>query len=186
MSDTETPAGWYPSPTSPGAEQYWDGNAWTDQLRPPTPTPAAPMQQTAAASVRAGRVGLPAGVAAANPWMRLLGYVLEIILITVTLGIGWLIWAATTASNGQTPAKKLLKLRVIGSETIRPVGFGKMFWMRGILAGFIASIAISLTLGVLIFMPFWDKRNQNIWDKISGTYVVTDEDDAWGLNPDLR
>ena len=36
-----------------------------------------------------------------------------------------------------------------------------------------------LTLGVLLFMPFWDKRNQNLWDKVSNTFVVTDPNDAW-------
>ncbi len=134
----------------------------------------------------AGRVGLPAGVAAANPWMRLVCYLLEGILITVTLGIGWLIWAATTASSGQTPAKRLMKLRVIGSETMRPVSFGKMFWLRGLLAGFVAGFAIPISIGILLLMPFWDKRNQNLWDKVSGTYVVSDPSDAWGMSPDLR
>jgi len=87
------------------------------------------------------------------------------------------------AGTGQTPAKRLLGQRVISANTMRPVGFGKMFWVRGILAGFIASIAITMTFGVLLFMPFWDKRNQNLWDKISTTYVVTDPNDAWNLKP---
>ncbi len=134
----------------------------------------------------AGPVGLPAGVAAANPWMRLVCYLLEGILLTVTFGIGWLIWAATTASTGQTPAKRLMKLRVIGSETMRPVSFGKMFWLRGLLAGIVASFAIPISFGILLLMPFWDKRNQNLWDKVSGTYVVSDPANAWAMSPDLR
>lgn len=129
---------------------------------------------------------LPQGVGVANPWLRLGSYLLESLLATVTLGIGWVIWAAMTASSGQTPAKRLLRLRVIGADTGRPVGFGKMFWMRGLIAGLVAGFAIPLTLGVLVFMPFWDKRNQNLWDKVSGTYVVNDPDDAWNTRPDLR
>lgn len=31
------PAGWYPTPE--GQERYWDGDAWTDQMREATPTP---------------------------------------------------------------------------------------------------------------------------------------------------
>jgi hypothetical protein len=27
------PSGWYPAPDTPGQERYWDGQAWTDQLR---------------------------------------------------------------------------------------------------------------------------------------------------------
>jgi hypothetical protein len=35
----QAPAGWYPDGS--GNERYWDGSAWTEQLR--TPTPPAPM-----------------------------------------------------------------------------------------------------------------------------------------------
>lgn len=137
------------------------------------------------AATVAGGVGLPAGVTSANPWLRLGAYFVEGILMLVTLGIGWIIWAAMIAGNGQTPAKKIMGLRVIDSSTIRPVGMGKMFWMRGLVAGFVAGIAIPITLGILLLMPFWDKRNQNLWDKISSSYVVSDPDDAWGTTPNL-
>ena len=33
MADESAPAGWYPDEAS-GGERYWDGAAWTDQLRP--------------------------------------------------------------------------------------------------------------------------------------------------------
>lgn len=106
--------------------------------------------------------------------------------MVVTLFIGWIIWAAMTGGTGQTPAKRLLKLRVISADTLRPVGIGKMFWVRGLLGGIVAQFAIVFTLGVLLFMPFWDKRRQNIWDKVSNTYVVSDANDAWNTKPDLR
>ena len=142
--------------------------------------PAAPNMGTAVGA------SLPNGVAAANPGLRLGSYLLESVLLTVTLGIGWVIWATMTAPTGQTPAKKLLKLRVISADTLQPVGLARMFWVRGLLAGIVASFAISFTLGILAFMPFWDKRRQNIWDKVSGTYVVTDPLDAWATKRDLR
>jgi uncharacterized RDD family membrane protein YckC len=129
---------------------------------------------------------LPPGIAVASPWVRFGSYVLEGLLAIVTLGIGWLIWASMTAGTGQTPAKKLLHLRVIGADTIRPVGFAKMLFMRGIVAGWVANIAILFTLGILLFMPFWDKRHQNIWDKVSSTYVVSDPNDHWATKPVLR
>ena len=53
-----------------------------------------------------------------------------------------------------------------------------MFWMRGLVAGVVGNIAIVFTLGIILLMPFWDKRNQT-WDKISSTYVVHDPNDAW-------
>lgn len=129
--------------------------------------------------------GLPSGVSVASPWIRLGSYFVEAILMVVTLGIGWLIWAAMIAGSGQTPAKRVMKLRVIDTSSLRPVGFAKMFWMRGFVAGFVAGFAITFTLGILLFMPFWDKRNQNIWDKVSSTYVVSDPLDAWNTKPNL-
>lgn len=149
----------------------------------PGPTTSLPMSAPVAASATPS---LPPGVRPASPWARLGAYLLEGVLIFVTLGIGWAIWATMTAPTGQTPAKKLLNQRVVSSDTLRPVGFGRMFWVRGLLAGFVAGIAIALTLGILLLMPFWDRRKQNIWDKISGTYVVLDSEDAWGTRPDLR
>ena len=38
---------------------------------------------------------LPAGVTAASPWTRLGAVILESLLVVVTLGIGWVIWALT-------------------------------------------------------------------------------------------
>ena len=97
---------------------------------------------------------------------------------SVTLGIGWLIWAAIIAGQGQTPAKHLLNLRVIRVGTLQPVGFARMFWMRGFVAGLVGFILLPLTLGIIVFMPLWDPHHQNIWDKVSGTYVVNDPFDV--------
>jgi hypothetical protein len=29
-----TPAGWYPDPSTPGTQRYWDGVAWTNSVMP--------------------------------------------------------------------------------------------------------------------------------------------------------
>lgn len=151
------------------------------------PQPAGPGPYGVASPSLAPRAqGLPPGVHAASPWLRFGSYLLEGLLAAVTLYVGWIIWALIIGGEGQTPAKKLLGMRVIGADSLRPVGLGRMFWVRGLLGGLVASFAIVLTLGVLLFMPFWDKRNQNLWDKVSNTYVVTDPQNAWGRKPDLR
>jgi uncharacterized RDD family membrane protein YckC len=163
-------------------EGWWqasDGKWYPPDPPAATPTPAGHASPVAVNAA----VPLPAGVASANPWIRLGSYLLEAVLMTVTLFIGWLIWAAMIGGTGQTPAKKLLGLRVIRADSIQPAGLGRMFWMRGILAGFIAYFATLVTVGIILFMPFWDKRNQNLWDKISTTYVVTDPNDAWNTRP---
>jgi uncharacterized RDD family membrane protein YckC len=153
--------------------------------RPPMAAPVAAYHQYAPMPQRSAN-GLPAEVRAVSPWGRLGCSMLEGVLMIVTLGIGWVIWAAMIVGGGQTPAKKLLSYRVIGADTLRPVGFGRMFFMRYLVAGFVANLAILFTVGVLLFMPFWDSRRQNIWDKVSSTYVVHDPNDAWNTSPALR
>ncbi|NDA50598.1 MAG: hypothetical protein EBY60_09345, partial [Actinobacteria bacterium] len=48
----------------------------------------------------------------------------------------------------------MLKQRVIDSGSLQPVGMGKMFWMRGLVAGVVGNIAIVFTLGIILLMPF--------------------------------
>ena len=103
-----------------------------------------------------------------SPWARLGALILEQFLALVTLGVGWIIWALTLSGKGQTPAKKLMNQTVVDINTGQPLGLGRMFWVRGLVAGLVAGIAIPLTLGILLFMPLWDSNNQNIWDKVSG------------------
>jgi hypothetical protein len=50
-----------------------------------------------------------------------------------------------------------------------------MFFMRSIVAGIVVQIATMFALGIILFMPFWDKRNQNLWDKVSGTLVIQED-----------
>jgi uncharacterized RDD family membrane protein YckC len=107
-----------------------------------------------------------------SPWGRFGAYLLDGVLCFVTLGIGWLIWAAFLADGGQTPAKRILGHTVIAADTHQPVGFGRMFWVRGLLCGIVVPIVVVCTLGIILFMPFWNNHNQNIWDRISNCYVV--------------
>ncbi|MYH74081.1 MAG: RDD family protein [Acidimicrobiales bacterium] len=117
---------------------------------------------------------LPGDVEYASPWLRLGAMVLENFLVVVTLGIGWVIWALIIVRRGQTPAKSLLGLRVIDDATLEPVGFVRMFFVRGLVGDLITTFAFILTVGVLAFMPFWDRRNQTLWEKLSNTHVVVD------------
>jgi len=193
------PEGWYPDPMNENGERLWDGTSWSEQYRlaPASASPPAMVMRpaevtndapvlvatgpTATADARIDTVRLPGGVTIADPWTRLGAYVVDSVLMMITLGIGWLIWAVVLAPKGQTPAKKLLNLQVISANTVRPVGFSTMFWMRGVLAGIVAGPALFFSVGIVAFMPFWDDHNQNIWDKVSTTYVVHDPRNAWGM-----
>ena len=115
-------------------------------------------------------------------WARYGAWLLDYIIIMsvtllvpilgIALIVGWIIWACTLSGTGQTPAKKLLNQTVIDLETGKPMTLGRMFGMRGLLGGLVAYFAVPLTIFVIAFMPFWDKRNQNLWDKVSNSLVV--------------
>ena len=122
---------------------------------------------------------MPHGVRDTSVGMRLLSYLLDVVLVTVTFGIGWLVWALLTASNGQTPGKKLLGQRVIYTATGVPAGIARMFFLRGLVAGLVAAFVIPLTIGLLLLMPLFDTRNRNLWDRLSGCHVVDDPHNAW-------
>ena len=116
-------------------------------------------------SIEEGAVGVSA-------WARLGCALLDGILFGVTLGIGWIIWAFALNGSGQTPSRKLLNHTVIDLDTGNPMKLGRMFWMRYFIGTLVANFAFLFTIGILCFMPFWDKRNQNIWDKVSNSLVI--------------
>jgi uncharacterized RDD family membrane protein YckC len=74
---------------------------------------------------------------------RLGAIVLDATLMVITFGIGWLIWSFIVWGEGQTPAKKILKLRTINFTNGRPATWGHM----GIREGLIP-ITISIASGV--------------------------------------
>lgn len=81
---------------------------------------------------------------------RLGGYFLDLALMIVTCGIGWIIWSLIVWGQGLTPAKQILKLRVVGEvernnaswghmairQLLIPVTFGIPGWIFQLLAGF--------------------------------------------------
>ena len=48
---------------------------------------------------------------------RLGGYFLDLALAILTLGVGWIIWSLFAWRIGQTPAKQILKMRVVAEES---------------------------------------------------------------------
>jgi uncharacterized RDD family membrane protein YckC len=96
---------------------------------------------------------------------RLGAIVLDATLIVVTLGIGWVIWSFIVWGEGQTPAKKILKLRTINFTNGRAATWGHMGIREG-LVPITVSIASSVTGGiayvawVIIEIVFYFTKNQ--------------------------
>lgn len=145
-------------------------------VAPPAPafTPAASPPGTGAVAV------LPPGVALASVGKKFGAYLLDGFVMFMTVGIGWLIWGAIVAGKGQTPGRQLLGLRVVSMRDGRPLTWGQMVFLHGLVGAFVTNVAFVFTLGVLAFMPLWDRNNQTVADKVASSVVVDDPRKVYG------
>jgi uncharacterized RDD family membrane protein YckC len=129
---------------------------------------------------------LPSGVVVSSAGKRLGGYALEVVLVIFTLVIGWLIWSLVVWGKSTSPAKQLLKMKVVKKDTGLRASYGTMALRELVGKWLIVNIVIGSLCGlaalVLDFMLLWDKDRQELWDKIAGTIVVDDPNDV--LNPE--
>lgn len=111
---------------------------------------------------------------------RLASYVLDAVLAVLTLGIGWLIWSMIVWGDGQTPAKKILKIRVRHFETGAIATWGHMA-VRELLIPLTVIIASNLTGGlaaivwvVLEIVFYYTKNNRTLRDLWVKTAVINE------------
>lgn len=122
-SPQQPAAGWYPDPAGTDAERYWDGSGWSQSTRDkpkPPPAPDAPyapygMPTTPGSNQGYGPQGYGHGYAtygqpgfgaggrplAGFGW-RFLGYVIDIILVTIVSGLIQNITGISARMNHQT------------------------------------------------------------------------------------
>lgn len=92
---------------------------------------------------------------------RIASMLLDSVLIFVTFGIGWLIWSLFTWKDAQSPAKKILKIRVFRDDSRTQVSWGHMAIYElffGVVVASICSIVNLLTFGLLgsvTYFIFW-------------------------------
>lgn len=116
--------------------------------------------------------GLPIGIRLSSAGRRFGEYLLEGVLVVATVLIGWVIWALIVFARGQTPAKQVLKMRIVRLDTRSTARWGRTFLREVIFKSIILGF-----LGWLVFPYFWflwDKDNQELWDKMAATVVVND------------
>lgn len=89
-------------------------------------------------------------------------------IISFAMGVAYPVYFI--GKSGQTPGKKLMKIKVIDKETQKAPGYIKAF-LREVIGKTID--AISFYLGYLWVL--WDKEKQGWHDKIAGTIVVVNE-----------
>lgn len=122
----------------------------------------------------------PSALPLASIGMRIWGVILEAILGVVTLGIGWLIWYFVVVGRGLTPARQVLKLRVVDARTRVPVepgrAFVRGFFVYSLLFGFVFNSLVTSLFGFPFF--FWvaalfilRQSRQTLWDQLTNTVI---------------
>ncbi len=169
-------APYYPSP-GPATQGYpppgytVPGNAPAAYNAPPYPT--AGYGTPAYAPARANGLTLPPGVELAGVGRRIGAWFLSILLCTVTLGIGYLIWGLVLWGQGQTPAQKVLGMRCWKLDTGRPATWGTMA-LREII-GYIVQGLLSIITELISFIMMLTRSDRRcMTDLIAGTIVVYD------------
>jgi len=128
------------------------------------PTPNAAAGYSAGVAEEAAIVDL----VVASSWHRIGAYLLEHVLVVLTLGIGYLIWLVIVMAQGQTPGKQLMGVHVArldGSTASWGLMFGRGFCK--LLSGFIP-------FGIIIsfIMMLADDQCRTIHDRMVSTVVV--------------
>lgn len=117
----------------------------------------------------------------ATPLRRFSASLLEGLLAVVTLGIGWFIWWLILLNKGLTPARQILGLVILDSNTRTKVNSGQVF-VRGALVYFGAFQILAWTLSFVLFglgtiftlvssLLIFRVSRQTLWDQITGTTV---------------
>lgn len=121
----------------------------------------------------ASGVVLPHGTQLASTGRRIGASFLSILLATVTLGIGYLIWGLVVWGRGQTPALQVLGMRVWGPDDRRSAGFGYMALRE--IVGRACDGALGPITSILSFiMMLTSKDRKSLHDVVAGTVVIYD------------
>ena len=111
---------------------------------------------------------------------RLGAYALDIAISALTFGIGWLVWSFIVWGDGQTPGKKILKIRVRNFDTGAVATWGHMA-VRELLVPLAVAIAVGLTSGlaavawvVLEIVFYYTKNNRTLRDLWVKTAVINE------------
>jgi uncharacterized RDD family membrane protein YckC len=163
---------------TPGKEQ---GAVRPEPGQPSGPyLPQAPAAQYEAPAVPEGMyydsnsgLTLPQGTELASQGRRIGAYFLSILLVIVTLFIGYIIWGLIAWSNGTSPALQVLGMRCWVPEQRQVPGFGRMA-LRDIV-GRICDGILSVITGATSFILFLTtKERKSLHDMVGGTVVLYD------------
>jgi uncharacterized RDD family membrane protein YckC len=106
-----------------------------------------------------------------TPGRRVLAGLLDVLLMVVTLGAGWLVWAMFTWPAGQTPAKRLLGHVVADGRTGVPLDRRKMAVREMCLKFALNVVTLTAFAWIDCFFVFTE-QHRTLHDRISNSVVV--------------
>lgn len=177
---TQPPAGGPDVPPPGGAGVPPGGPATGGAPQAPPPAPGYGYGQAPSGPVPEGLVfdqasglALPAGVKLATPGRRIGAYFLSIVLVIVTLFIGYIIWGLIIWGRGQTPTYQVLGMRCWRPETHRTASWGTMA-LREIVGRLVESLMITAVISFILMLVRSDRKC--LHDLIAGTVALRDPD----------
>ncbi|MFF8536666.1 RDD family protein [Streptomyces sp. NPDC015532] len=103
-------------------------------------------------------------------------YLLNLLLMVVTLGIGWLVWAMVTwSTDAANPGQKILGLTIVKKDTGARLTWGDMFVRNFLLGGLVLSFLSGITLSILAWVNLFKvcgSEKQSLVDSMADTVVV--------------
>ncbi|MBF9067825.1 RDD family protein [Streptacidiphilus fuscans] len=89
-------------------------------------------------------------------------------LLAFVIGLGATLWLChQEGTTGQTPGKKVMKIRLVRESDGQVVGFGAAFVRK------IAHFLDGLVCYLGFLWPIWDAKSQTFADKVMNTVVIT-------------
>jgi uncharacterized RDD family membrane protein YckC len=116
---------------------------------------------------------MPQGTTLAPVGRRIGAFFLSIVLVIVTLGIGYIIWGLIVWGRGQTPALQVLKMRVWRPATNSKATWGYMA-LREIIGRIVDGILSLITEVISFVMMVSGKERKTLHDMVAGTVVLYD------------
>jgi uncharacterized RDD family membrane protein YckC len=116
---------------------------------------------------------LPAGIQLASVGRRIGAYFLSILLVVVTLGIGWIIWGLIVWGRGMTPALQVLGMRVWRPTDQRIASWGYMA-LREIVGRIVDGILSIISELISFILMVTGKERKTLHDMVAGTVVLYD------------
>ncbi|ACU69637.1 hypothetical protein Caci_0702 [Catenulispora acidiphila DSM 44928] len=116
---------------------------------------------------------LPQGVELASVGRRIGAYFLSIVLVVVTLGVGYLIWGLIAWGKGRGPTQQVLGMRCWTPNNGRVAGWGTMA-LRNIVGGIVQGILSFVTMLVSFVLFLSGKQHKTLPDLVGSTVVLYD------------